>query len=265
MQLLSLLLVPLLLSLSSVAHPAYPWKRDTFANQVVAQHNAARAKYGAQPITWNSALYNNTLAYAKKCVFEHRNIFCCRLLVLMFEPKKAAGSWDTYGIVDAVNDWMSEAPDYDYNHPGFSEGTGHFTQVVWKSTTQVACAVASCPAGTIFSDYASQYVICRYTPPGNYDGEFAHYNGSSLFSSGVRVGVWGDSNRTISCKSHTYVAKKQRYHQQNVQLHFGNLDFDVSNFEQLFQLYRELSLQEYNFDFDFYSLNYFMNVFHFVV
>lgn len=54
-------------------------------------------------------------------------------------------------------------------------------------------------------------------------------------------------------------------HQQNVQLHFGNLDFDVCNFEQLFQLYRELSLQEYNFDFDFYSLNYFMNVLHFGV
>lgn len=167
MQLLSLLLVPLLLSLSSVAHPAYPWKRDTFANQVVAQHNAARAKYGAQPITWTSALYNSTLAYAKKCVFEHSGGGGG------YGENLAAGSWDTYGIVDAVNDWMSEAPDYDYNHPGFSEGTGHFTQVVWKSTTQVACAVASCPAGTIFSDYASQYVICRYTPPGNYDGEFA--------------------------------------------------------------------------------------------
>lgn len=30
----------------------------------------------------------------------------------MFEPKKAAGSWDTYGIVDAVNDWMSEAREF---------------------------------------------------------------------------------------------------------------------------------------------------------
>lgn len=94
MQLLSLLLVPLLLSLSSVALPAWPWRRgkydfiihtasslinnlptsDTFADQVVAQHNAARAKYGADPVTWNSALYDDTLAYANNCVFEHRSI-----------------------------------------------------------------------------------------------------------------------------------------------------------------------------------------------
>lgn len=166
MQLLSLLLAPLLLSLSSVALPAFHWQRDTFADQVVAQHNAARAKYGADPLTWNSAIYDDTLAYANNCVFEHSGGDG-------YGENLAAGSWDTYGIVDAVNDWMSEAPDYDYNNPGFSENAGHFTQVVWKSTTQVACAVASCPSGTIFPDSASQYVICRYTPPGNYDGEFA--------------------------------------------------------------------------------------------
>ncbi|KIK02478.1 hypothetical protein K443DRAFT_96764 [Laccaria amethystina LaAM-08-1] len=198
MQLRSLLLVPLLLSLSSVALPAFHWQRDTFADQVVAQHNAARAQYGADPITWNSAIYKHTLAYAKKCVFQHRNIFCRRLLVLMFEPKKAAGSWDTYGIGDAVYDWMSEA----HNNPD-SDNALHFTQVVWKSTTQVACAVAHCPAGTIFPDSASQYVICRYTPPGNVDGEFAHYDGSPLVLSIVRD--WGDKSNyfLLLCKSHT--------------------------------------------------------------
>ena len=40
-------------------------------------------------------------------------------------------------------------------------------------------------------------------------------------------------------------------HQENVQLHFGNLHFDIENFEQLFLLYSQLSLQEYIFDFDF--------------
>ena len=36
-----------------------------------------------------------------------------------------------------------------------------------------------------------------------------------------------------------------------VQLYFSNLHFDIENFEQLCQLYGQLSLQEYIFDFDF--------------
>ncbi|KAF8978699.1 CAP domain-containing protein, partial [Cyathus striatus] len=57
------------------------------------------------------------------------------------------------------------------NKPGFSSATGHFTQVVWKSSTSIACAIANCPAGTIFNQ-TSKYVVCRYAPPGNYLGQF---------------------------------------------------------------------------------------------
>lgn len=66
---------------------------------------------------------------------------------------------------------MDEASKYDYNHPGFSSATGHFTQVVWKGSKQVACAIANCGAGTIFGQ-ASKYVVCRYSPAGNVIGHF---------------------------------------------------------------------------------------------
>ena len=54
-------------------------------------------------------------------------------------------------------------------------------------------------------------------------------------------------------------------HQKNVQLYFGNLHFDIENFEQLFLLYGQLSLQEYIFDFDIQSFDYFLEVIHFDV
>lgn len=51
---------------------------------------------------------------------------------------------------------------YDYNNPGFSMATGHFTQVVWKGTTQVGCAVQTCPSGFAGWSTGGTYVVCRY-------------------------------------------------------------------------------------------------------
>ena len=42
---------------------------------------------------------------------------------------------------------MAEAPDYYAQTP--NAVTGHFTQVVWRSTTQVVCAAATCAPGTV--------------------------------------------------------------------------------------------------------------------
>ncbi|EDO14674.1 hypothetical protein Kpol_282p1, partial [Vanderwaltozyma polyspora DSM 70294] len=63
--------------------------------------------------------------------------------------------------------WYDEIANYDYSNPGFSVATGHFTQLIWKDTTQVGCGIKYC------GDYYGDYIICSYNPPGNYQGEFA--------------------------------------------------------------------------------------------
>lgn len=139
---------------------------DAFIADALAQHNAARAKYGAPPVTWNTDLYPSTQVQVDGCVFEHtsggnwgENIYAGGPL-----------SVESFPVMDAVNMWMGEAADYDYNHPekGF-DLAGHFTTVVYKSTTQIACAVGVCAAGTIYANQESQFVMCRYTG-GNSDG-----------------------------------------------------------------------------------------------
>ena len=45
----------------------------------------------------------------------------------------------------AVIAWGDEGELYNFDKPtGFTEATGHFTQLVWKSTTQVGCAAVNC-------------------------------------------------------------------------------------------------------------------------
>jgi hypothetical protein len=42
----------------------------------------------------------------------------------------------------ATQAWYDEIKDYDWENPGFSMETGHFTQVVWKGTTKVGFGYA---------------------------------------------------------------------------------------------------------------------------
>ena len=68
----------------------------------------------------------------------------------------------------AVKVWYDEIELYDFNNPGFSFPTGHFTQVVWRDTTKVGCAVTD---PDLNADRKS-YACCQYLPPGNWQGEF---------------------------------------------------------------------------------------------
>ena len=61
--------------------------------------------------------------------------------------------------------WYDEVSEYRFNNPGFSTGTGHFTQIVWKDTTDVGCGI------TISKD-AKIYAVCNYSPSGNFRNEY---------------------------------------------------------------------------------------------
>lgn len=43
---------------------------------------------------------------------------------------------------------------------------------MWKSTAQITVGVARCVAGTIFPSVPSYFVVARFTPPGNINGQF---------------------------------------------------------------------------------------------
>jgi uncharacterized protein YkwD len=98
-------------------------------------HNNERAKHGAAALTWSTTLEAAAQKWANKCVFKHSGG-----TLGPYGENLAAGTGSAYSIASAVGSWNAEAPQYNPRNPQPS----HWTQVVWKSTKQVGCAVALC-------------------------------------------------------------------------------------------------------------------------
>ena len=140
---------------------ATPVVGDSIAQRFVAAHDQLRANHCAGPLAWSPRLaevaqqWANTLR-DRGCMFGHSNG--------SYGENLAAG---TIGALDpeaTVRMWYDEIADYRFPDGGFSMKTGHFTQLVWRGTTQVGCGHSQCNGNDIW--------VCEYDPPGNYDGEY---------------------------------------------------------------------------------------------
>ncbi|KAL5535348.1 hypothetical protein ACEPAF_3442 [Sanghuangporus sanghuang] len=139
---------------------------DKDVNEYLSSHNSIRAQHGASPLTWNNTLAAAAQKWSDGCVFQHSGGS-----VGPFGENLAAGTGDAYGITSAVTSWTNEVSEYNPSSPSAS----HFTQVVWKGSTQLGCAETTCGGGTIFSD-SSKFFVCEYFPQGNVIGAFAFIN-----------------------------------------------------------------------------------------
>ncbi|KAG8735633.1 hypothetical protein FRC10_010338 [Ceratobasidium sp. 414] len=130
--------------------------------QYLDAHNNERAAHGAVALAWDDSLSASAQAWANQCKFqasEHSQA----------GQNLAAGTGNP-SAATAVGWWNAERSDYNPSNPQAS----HWTQVVWKSSTRLGCAMASCAPGTIFdaSYGVANYFVCHYGPYGNVIGQF---------------------------------------------------------------------------------------------
>ncbi|KAI0444373.1 CAP domain-containing protein [Xylaria telfairii] len=132
----------------------------TFQASILNSTNVYRGEHNATAVVWNTTLaeyaasYLNSEAVGSECKFAHSGG--------PFGENLALGYPDA---TRAVEGWGDERAKYNFAKPGFSAATGHFTQLVWKSTTDVGCGRRLC-------DGRGWYLACEYWPPGNVIGAF---------------------------------------------------------------------------------------------
>ena len=133
-------------------------------------HRAARAEVGLRPLVWDEGLAASALAYAQELArtgrFQHAE-----------QPQGPTrqgenlwtGTRGAYRYSEMVDAWVAERRYFrngvtpDFSTTGNYEDVAHYTQIIWRGSTAVGCALAS--------SASDDYLVCRYSPPGNVVGQ----------------------------------------------------------------------------------------------
>lgn len=140
------------------------------AQAALELHNQARREVGTPALMWSVELaefaqkWANHLATEKGCRMEHRPH--AGAWGTQYGENLFWGSASSFNARDASKSWYDEIRDF---RPGVLTNsnwhkTGHYTQMVWRSTTLVGMGQAVCASGAIL-------IVANYDPPGNYMGQ----------------------------------------------------------------------------------------------
>ena len=137
----------------------------------LAAHNAERQRLGLPPLTWSCQLERDAAQWARTLQiegkFEHSGS----------NGRKGSGEnlWmgtaGHWSIDEMVGGFLAEKDNYqnrrfpNVSRTGNWTDVGHYSQIVWRDTREVGCAVAK--------GLKSDVLVCRYFPAGNVMGRTA--------------------------------------------------------------------------------------------
>ena len=167
---MSMMLIAFAAAAAKPLPPAKPVPPTTAQARILEAHNAERRRVGVMPLLWSVRLSADAKTWAEHLArtnsFEHA-------------PEKRGGPpqgenlWmgtaRAYSPEDMVGGWIEEKAQFKLGlfpkvtTTGNWQDVGHYTQLIWHSTTEVGCALVA--------NQADDFLVCRYSPAGNWMGQ----------------------------------------------------------------------------------------------
>jgi Cysteine-rich secretory protein family/Beta/Gamma crystallin len=139
------------------------------AQEILNAHNRYRAEVGVPPLQWSDSLAADAQPWADYLASLGGFTLIHSQAPGQGENLFVGGPSGAFGYTRMVDDWGYEQQSF---VPGPFTGvgsdgnpTGHYTQMIWRSTTHVGCAIATSGDG-------NDFLVCRYSPQGNVDGQY---------------------------------------------------------------------------------------------
>ncbi|MFJ8795787.1 CAP domain-containing protein [Streptomyces sp. NPDC102462] len=146
---------------------------DAFLRGMLRAVNSVRARHHAPPVR----LHDGLTRYARSRVREVSRgtgpgggdrgfrLRASEVLYWGSSDQRRSGAADAR---EAVEQWYTEAPEYDFDNPGFNPRAGHFTQLVWRESVLMGAARAVGGAPGKFETF----IAVEFEHRGNVEGEF---------------------------------------------------------------------------------------------
>jgi uncharacterized protein YkwD len=151
---------------------------ETVGPRLLAAQNAERVRLGLRPLAWSDKLAEHAKKWAQTLavsdMFEHAPVGA--------DGGEGENLWfgtkDDYAPEEMIGFFIDEGKQFkrgtfpDVSTTGRWEDVGHYTQLVWKDTREVGCAIAS--------NARRDMLVCRYSPAGNVVGQPVFDYGASV-------------------------------------------------------------------------------------
>lgn len=143
---------------------------DPFISQCLADHNAERSPLGIPDLTWNEELAETALSWAKQ--------LASRGSLKHSSGRNHVGENISYtgtkpnSLGRLIEMWRDEKKYYVHKpYPkctstGDTGDVGHYTQMIWKDTTELGCGLAT--------KSGKDFLVCQYKTSGNRQGKYAY-------------------------------------------------------------------------------------------
>ena len=133
---------------------------ETEISEILEAHKKARAEVNLPPLTWDCKLAVMAQEWANRGIVEHRPESD------FGENIAATEAADALPVV-GIQGWMMEKSFWDNTAAICKPGKScyHYTQVVWKDTTEVGCGINRKASGKM-----KMLFVCNYNPAGNFPG-----------------------------------------------------------------------------------------------
>lgn len=141
---------------------------NRFATELLEAHNQARDIDSAPPLTWSHDLAVEAMKWAQILASEGRMRHASIVERRGAGENLWMGSAGNFSASFMVNAFVEERDHFkpgkfpDISRTGNWRDVGHYTQVVWKGTREVGCAVVR--------NERDDFLVCRYWPAGNIYG-----------------------------------------------------------------------------------------------